>query len=96
MLNQLVIVGRLVESKKDGESLVIKISVPKPYKNEDDIYENDIVPITLKGLIANNTEEWVKEGDIIGIKGRIETNNIGIEIVGEKVTFLSNKSGKVD
>jgi len=51
--------------------------------------------------IAENTVEYVKKGDLLGIKGRIQTRNFQTEennkkyvteVVAEKVTFLSSKS----
>ena len=32
------------------------------------------------------------KGDLVGIKGRVESNNKGLQIVAEKLTFLSSKS----
>ena len=45
--------------------------------------------------VADNVKEYYKKGDLLGIKGRIQTRkeedkNI-IEIVAEKVTFLLNR-----
>ena len=49
--------------------------------------------------IASNTAEYCKKGDIIGIKGRIESrvieenkiNKTILQVIAEKVTFLSSK-----
>ena len=105
MLNQVVLVGRLV---KDGEVRTgendfkysfITLAIPRSYKNHDGIYETDFVECVLWNSVASNTAEYCKKGDIVGIKGRIESrvveeNNINktiIQIIAEKVTFLSNK-----
>ena len=45
--------------------------------------------------IAENAVEYCKKGDVIGVKGRIQTkqeeNKNIIEIVAEGVTFLSSR-----
>jgi len=101
MLNQAVLVGRLVNEgekvERDGKSYTkITIASQRSYKNEDGIYETDFIDIILWGPIADNTLEYCKKGDIIGIKGRIQTegNSMGendMQVVAEKVTFLSSK-----
>ena len=94
MLNQVVLVGRLVDEIKvekiDDDKIMgsIKLAVPRPYKNKEGIYDNDTIEIELYGSIASNTHEYCNKGDIIGIKGRIENGN---HIIAEKVTFLSSK-----
>lgn len=106
MLNQVVLVGRLakeVELKEleSGKKVAnITLACPRPFKNEDGIYDTDFVDCILWDAVAQNTAEYCKKGDIIGIKGRIQTRNIMDEdgtknkvqeIIAEKVTFLSSK-----
>ena len=64
-----------------------------------------MVKVTLEGTINDNTREYCHKGDIIGVKGKIETNTYETEdgekkkstqIVAEKVTFLSSKKEKED
>lgn len=101
MLNQIVLVGRLVQDPeiKELENGVktnyITLAVSRSYKNADGIYETDFIPCLLYKGIAEKTTEYCKKGDVIGVKGRIQTKqeedkNI-IEIVAEKVTFLSSR-----
>ena len=104
MLNQLVLVGRLVsdpqinETENGTKECDITLAVPRSYKNADGIYETDFISVRLYRGIAENTTEYCKKGDLIGIKGRIQTkqedNKNLIEIVAEKVTFLSSKPNK--
>ena len=90
MINQVVLVGRLVKDvEKDGNLAKIVLAVPRSFKNADGIYETDFIPCTLLGPVADNVSEYCKRGDIVGIKGRIQSNN-GIELIAEKVTFLSS------
>lgn len=101
MLNQIVLVGRLVQDPEIKElengvkTSYITLAVSRSYKNADGIYETDFIPCLLYKGIAENTAEYCKKGDVIGVKGRVQTKqeegkNI-IEIVAEKVTFLSNR-----
>ena len=61
MLNQTVLVGRLVqdpeikELENDKKVCNITLAVTRSYKNADGIYENDFIPITLWQGIAEQT-----------------------------------------
>lgn len=101
MLNQIVLVGRLVsdpeikETENGNKVSYITLAVPRSYKNSDGIYETDFIPCLLYKGIAENAVEYCKKGDVIGVKGRIQTkqeeNKNIIEIVAERVTFLSSR-----
>lgn len=106
MLNQTVIVGRLVRDPElretdTGKKITnITLAVPRSYKNVNGEYDTDFIPCTLWQGIAENTTEYVKKGDLLGVKGRVQSRNIEldddtkrsvIELVAEKVTFLSSK-----
>lgn len=104
MLNQTVLVGRLVQDPEIKElengvkTSYITLAVPRNYKNSDGIYETDFIDCVVWKNIADNVKEYCKKNDIIGVKGRIQTRkeedkNI-IEIVAERVTFLSNRKEK--
>ena len=105
MLNQVILVGRLVrtpelqltETGKKRSS--ITLAVNRGYKNIDGEYETDFFDCTLWTGIAENTAEYCKTGDLLGVKGRLQTwlidNEDGtrykkVEIVAEKVTFLTS------
>jgi len=110
MLNQVILVGRLVRNPElqltetGRKRSFITLAVPRGYKNQDGEYETDFLDCTLWTGIAENAHEYCKSGDIIGIKGRLQTwmleNEDGtkskrMDIVAEKVTFLaSSKSDK--
>ena len=104
MLNQVIIVGRLVQDPKTKElenkekSCVATLAIPRSYKNNEGIYETDFVPVILYKGIAENTSLYCKKGDMIGVKGRIQTrteeNKTIIEIIADKVSFLSSNLRK--
>ena len=101
MLNQTVLVGRLVQDPEIKElengvkASYITLAVPRSHKNSDGIYETDFIPVKLWSGVAENTAEYCRKGDLLVIKGRIQTkqeeNKNIIEIVAEKVSFLSSR-----
>lgn len=103
MLNQVVIAGRIKDIKteqKDGKNVAkMVVAVPRSYKNVNGEYETDFITCTLWDSIAKNTTEYCKTGDVVGVKGRINTteklnldNSISydMEVIAEKVSFLSS------
>ena len=106
MLNQSVLVGRLTsdlevrETEKGKHISTITLAVPRSYKNENGEYDTDFIDIVLWNSVAENTAEYCHKGDIVGIKGRIQTSSYEAEdgtirkhteVVADKVTFLSSK-----
>lgn len=106
MLNQTVLVGRLVrdpelrETDNGNKVTNITLAVPRSYKNINGEYDTDFIPCVLWKGIAENTAEYVKKGDLIGVKGHLQTRNLeidenikkqAVELIAEKVTFLSSK-----
>ena len=104
MLNQVVLVGRLVtdpvltKNEEGKETATITLAVSRSFKNAEGEYETDFVECKLWNSIATNTSEYCKKGDIVGVKGRLETiqenDKYTILVIAEKVTFLSSKSEK--
>lgn len=106
MLNQIVLVGRLVadlevRKTESGKPVTnITLAIPRSFKNTTGEYETDFVPCVLWDKVAENTAQYCKKGDLVGVKGRVQSRKktIGeieiteIEVVAEKITFLSSKS----
>lgn len=96
MLNQIVLVGRIANEIKEmtNEELVITVAVPRSYKNENGEYDTDFIPVKLYKNMAENTVAYCKKGDLVGIKGRMQSEEINgfnmISVVAEKLTFLSS------
>jgi len=106
MLNQTIIVGRMVQDPElrqtdSGKKVVnVTLAVPRSFKNSNGEYETDFISCVLWKGIAESTVQYCKKGDLIGIKGRIqsreyetseETKKHVVEVIAEKVTFLSSK-----
>ena len=107
----MVLVGRLTEDPKinDTESgkkvTSVVVAVQRPFKNVDGLYESDFIRCVLWNNMASNTVEYCKKGDIVGIKGRLQTNNYetetgekkyGMDVIAEKITFVTNNNKKED
>ena len=99
MLNQISLVGRITKTpemmeNQDGSKFaILNLAIPRTFKNEKGEYDTDFIDCALWKDIAENTCNYVKKGDIVGIKGRIQNvnNTAQLQIVAEKVTFLSNR-----
>jgi len=105
MMNQVVMVGRIVrepelKETENGSLCNLTLAVPRSFKNAMGEYDTDFVDVTLWKSIAESTKEYCNKGDLVGVKGRIQTNSKEAEngerknfmnIVAEKVTFLSSK-----
>lgn len=106
MLNQIVLAGRLTsdpeitETEEGKKRTTITIAVPRSYKNVDGVYETDFINCVLWNGIAENTCEYCKKGDIVGVRGRLQTSNYekdgekryAMDVVAEKISFLSSRS----
>ena len=106
MLNQVVVVGRLVsdptvkENENGAKVSNITLAVPREFKNPKGEYDTDFINCVLWKGVAESTATYCKKGDLIGVKGRIQSREYTnsedekkhiIEVVAEKVTFLSSK-----
>ena len=97
MLNQVVLVGKLVnevkvEELEEGKKVAsITLAIPRSYKNENGEYDTDFITCDIFGSIAENVSEYCKKGNIIGVKARMESKDDKQQIAVEKVTFLSSK-----
>ena len=105
MMNQAMLVGRLtrdpevVENESGTKYSNLTLAVPRNFKNEEGVYETDFIEITLWNNIAENTSEYCKKGDLIGVRGRIQVDSYEVDgekrssqkIVADRVTFLSSR-----
>ena len=109
MLNQSILVGRIVQEPEVRETengtkvTNLTLAVQRSFKNINGEYDTDFINCVLWKGIAENTAEYCKKGDLIGVRGRIQTRNIQLaddtqrnitEVVAEKVSFLSSKKAE--
>lgn len=105
-----MLIGRIcrnIELKKTQNDISvcnITLAIPRNYKNSEGIYETDFITCICYRNIAEKVAEWCQKGDLIGIKGMIQSKNYEkdgkkiytTEIVADKVSFLSNKSKEIN
>ncbi len=105
MLNQIVLVGRIAkeievhETESGKKVATLTLAVPRNFKNINGEYETDFLYCSLWDVNACNTREYCKVGDIVGVKGRVTSSSYekdgekrySMDIIAEKVTFLSSK-----
>ncbi len=112
MVNNVILVGRLtsdpeiVEIEKSKKVTTVILAVNRNFKNADGVYETDFIRCILWNSIASSTTEYCHSGDVIGVKGRLQTSKYEddnkkihyvTDVVAERVTFLStNKKHEVE
>ena len=101
MLNQVIMVGRLVakpivEENENGRKVSeITIAVTRSFKNDEGIYDTDFIKCILWNGIAENTVEYCNKGDLISVKGRLQClGGNELQVVAEKVVFLAINKNK--
>lgn len=106
MLNQIILVGRLVktpeviETESGKKMSYITLAIPRTFKNADGEYDTDFIDCVLWEVVAESTSEYCKQGDIVGVKGRVQSRMIEdedgnnykkMEVIADKITFISSK-----
>lgn len=110
-MNTVILVGRLtgnpeVTVTENGKHVTkVLLAVNRNYKNADGIYESDFIRCVLWNAIAGATSEYCKVGDVIGVKGRLQTSvyetedkkkNYVTEVIAERITFLSSNKKNIE
>lgn len=106
MLNIATLTGRIVKTPElrkteNGKNVTnITIAVPRPFKNPNGEYETDYIECTLWAGLAETATTYCKQGDLVGIKGRLQTTQLEkencpkitmIQLIVEKLSFLASK-----
>ncbi len=108
-MNSVTLVGRLtsdpdVRVNSDGSyRTLIILAVSRDYRNSDGIYEADFIRCVLWNGIAEATKEYCHKGDVVGIKGKLQSRNYEVdkekhyvlEVVVDKVNFISSNTKKI-
>ena len=110
MHNLVYLIGRLTQDPEIKEmddnksSLAINLAVQRSYKNEEGLYETDYIRCILWNGIAMHTSEYCHKGDLVGVKGRLQTRKYEVnnevkyitEVIVDKVSFLSSKKTEIE
>lgn len=104
MVNNVILVGRLtanpeiVEIEGSKKVTTVILAVNRNFKNSDGLYDTDFIRCILWNSVASTTTEYCHIGDVIGVKGRLQTSKYEDEnkkvhyvtdVIAERVTFLS-------
>lgn len=110
MLNQSLFIGRIVsepelrETESGKKVTNITIAVPKPYKNEQGVYEADFIDCVMWNNKAEKVSEYYKTGDLVLVTARIQTHarekdgekTKYTDIVAEDISFLSKSRKAIE
>ena len=87
MINNVILTGRF-KGFSDNYHLLLKM---------ENLENHKIVKIDISSDLKEKIADFVKEGDIVGIKGYIELDSVHkIIIVATRITFLSTKQKAQD
>ena len=111
MLNNVILVGRLTQDPEiteieEGKKVTtVILAVNRNFKNADGVYDTDFIRCILWNSVASTTTEYCRVGDVIGVKGRLQTSKYEDEnkkthyitdVIEERVTFLSTNKKHED
>lgn len=106
MMNNVVLVGRVVDDPKLVElEAGYKVSnfvlaVQRPFRNENNEYETDFIPVTAWMGLAELVCDYVGKGSILALKCRLQTRIIEvsetklkcIDVIAERASFIKLES----
>lgn len=91
MLNQVTLVGKIEKIEEYKKGIKVTICTPQGFKNIDGLYDNNHFEIMVFGSMKDTTKEYCKNGDLIGVKGRLQRLDTELEIIAEKISFLATR-----
>ena len=105
MLNNVILVGRVAKEpeltvyESGAHSSNVLLAVVRPFRNENNEYETDFIPIFVWHKMADNICDYVGTGSILGFKCRLATHRFDIEgrrlvmvdVIAERVSFIHLK-----
>lgn len=105
MLNNVVLVGRVVIEPElnvydNGlHSTRVVLAIQKPFRNEQNEFETDYIPIVAWNKTAEIICDYVGKGSILGCRCRLSTHKVEldnvkmttIDVIAERVAFISTK-----
>lgn len=88
-MNQFIIIGKTTENKLENN--YFSVEVTRRLKNQDGGYDTDILKVLAFGEISKGLYEYLCEGMMVGVTGRIEVRDGEMVLIAEKVSFLSRE-----
>ncbi|OAO08692.1 single-stranded DNA-binding protein [Staphylococcus cohnii] len=105
MINRVTLVGRLTKDPNFTENQVavanFAVAVNRTFKNKNGEQEADFINVVTFRKQAENVNNYLSKGSLVGIDGRIQTRNYEnkegqrifvTEVVADSVQFLEPKS----
>lgn len=103
MLNNIVLVGRIVEPPQLRESTsgnkyaTVVLEIMRPFKNSNGIHDSDRISVTLWKGIAEMACDCCKVGDMLGVKGRLQAYCVekeshtyyNYEVIAEHLSYMT-------
>ena len=89
-----------INKSENGKKIAnISLAIPRSFKNMEGTYDTDFIDCVAFENIAENTASYCSKGDIVGVKGRVQSRVVEkegkkeylMDIIAEKVTFLSSR-----
>lgn len=87
MMNQVVIVGVVKEIEPIRGVLLVETE--RNFKNSQGEYDVDRMLIDIPKGLRDTAFQQISQNDLLGIKGRIQTEWGRMSIVAEKISFLT-------
>lgn len=101
MINNVVITGKIVEMPKIRETANgiryanMLLEVARPFRNSNGGFDSDRILVTLWKGITETVNDVCKIGDLLGIKGRLQTYSVeretqtyyNYEVMAEYISF---------
>ena len=103
-MNNVTLVGRLVRDPEvkelnDGTCRTfITIAISRDYRNSEGERVTDFINCVLWNGVANAAKDYCHQGDVVGIKGKLQSRNYEtsdnekkyiLEVAVDKIAFLS-------
>lgn len=86
MLNNVVLVGRVVETpvlkrfEGDYSGTFLTLAVNRPFKSYDNKYEVDFIRVVVWEGLAENVSLYCHKGDVVGVRGRLSMRKIEVKL----------------
>lgn len=106
-MNVIAFVGKIVEqptirtSSLGNKYATMVVRVQRNFSNSEGIYEYDDMSLTLWKGIAETTSSVAREGDLIAIRGRVQSHtyegkdglqHLSYDMIAEQVSFLKKEA----
>ncbi len=107
-MNNVVLVGRLtsdpeIKELSDGTyRTLITIAIARDYRTSEGEKITDFIKCVLWNGIASATKDYCHKGDLVGIRGKLQSRTYEnenekkhvLEVLVEKITFISSAQSK--